>query len=88
MKNVQFTVEERKLLVECLLFASGPDVCAEWALSRTKDMIELAKKLNDPIVKLDEIYLFESDFLEDEETVEELIKHFPNLPRANIFTEK
>jgi uncharacterized protein (DUF169 family) len=51
-------------------------------------MVNLAKKLNDPMVKLDEIYLFESDMFEDEQTVEEIIKHFPNLPRANIFTEK
>jgi hypothetical protein len=86
-KNV-FTVKEKKLLVECLLFASGPDICAEWTPNCARDMVNLAKKLNDPMVKLDKIYLFEYDMFEDEQTVEEIIKHFPNLPRANIFTEK
>jgi len=88
MRNIEFTVREKKLLTECLLFASGPDICAVWPPERTKEMLELAKKLNDPIVKLDEIYLFETTFFEDEDTVEEITKHFPNLPRENIFTER
>ena len=84
-KNL-FTEDEKKLLVECLLFASCTDICAEWSPERSKDMLKLAKKLNEPTIKLDEVYLFEADIFEDTEAVNNITENFPNLPRANIFT--
>ena len=76
--------KEKKLITECLLFAAGGgEVGAEWPDKRTKDMIKLANKMNDPKVKLDEIYLFEPNdgLYDDPKIAKKIIKLFPNLPR-------
>lgn len=87
MKGTQFTVEERKILTEVLLFAASADICAEWSNEKTDLMIELAKKLNDPVVKLDSIYLFEGGMFDNEDIVEDISKSFPNLPRTSVITD-
>ena len=80
---MKLTKKEKKLITECLLFAAGGgDLCAEWPDKRTKEMIELAKKINDPKVKLKEIYLFDlGGIFDDPKIAKKIIKHFPNLPR-------
>lgn len=87
MKSTQFTTEERKLLIEVLLFAASADICAEWTPAKSNLMIELAKKLNDPIIKLDDIYLFEGGLFDNEKVVEDISKEFPNLPRTSVITD-
>ena len=83
MKGTQFTVEERKIITEALVFASCADVCAEWSKQDYNVMLELAKKLNDPVIKLDSVYLFEGGMFDDEKTVEDITTNFPNLPRTS-----
>ena len=82
---MKLTKKEKKLITECLLFAAGGgDMCAEWPEKRTNDMIELARKMNDPDVKLDEIYLFDiGGIYDDPKLAKKIIKHFPNLPRKS-----
>lgn len=77
--------KEKKLIAECLLFSAGVDICAKWPDKRTNEMIELAKKINDPKVKLDEIYLFEPNngLYDDPKIAKKIIKLFPNLPRES-----
>ena len=80
---MKLTKKEKKLITECLLFAAGSDICAVWPENRANDMIKLAKKMNDPDVKLNEIYLFDGGIYDDQKLVEKIIKHFPNLPRES-----
>ena len=81
---MKLTKKEKKLITECLLFSAGSDICADWPENRTNDMIKLAKKMNDPDVKLNEIYLFElGEIYDDPKLAKKIIKHFPNLPRES-----
>ena len=84
---MQLTKKEKKLITECLLFATGSDLCAVWPEKRTNEMIDLAKRMNDPKVKLDEIYLLQGDecLYDDVKLVKKIVKNFPNLPRK-LFT--
>lgn len=45
------TKEEKSLILEALLFASGGDVDADWDIDTAKSMLELAEKLKDNIGK-------------------------------------
>lgn len=87
MKGTQFTVEEKQLIVEALLFSSTVDICAEWTPKQNALMIDLAKRLNETEVKLNTIYLFEGGVFDDDEIANRLIKEFPNLPRSSVITD-
>lgn len=87
MKAIQFTAEEIQLLVEVLLFSSTVDVCAEWNPKHQQDMIQLAKKINDPSVKLENIYLFSTGVLEEPELTKQVTENFPNLPHSSIIED-
>lgn len=80
MKGLQFTVEEKQLLLEALLFTMSCDVCSDHTLGHRKKMFEIAKKLNDPNQKLYNIYIYESGISEDEIDTKKIIKEFSNLP--------
>lgn len=84
MKSIQFTADEKKLLVECLLFSSMIDICAEWTPKQNQDMIDLAKKINDSNVRLDSIYIFDKCKFDNPKIVAEVVKEFPNLPHTSI----
>ena len=82
---MKLTKKEKKLITECLLFSVGAcDIIADWPRKRTEEMIELARKMNDPDVKLNEIYLFDiGGIYDDPKLAKKIIKHFPNLPRES-----
>jgi hypothetical protein len=83
MKGIQFTSEEKQLLIEALLFSSNTDVCAEWNPKIEQTMIELAKRLNEDKGPLNNIYMFESPSFESPERLKLLKEQFPNLPINN-----
>ena len=80
MKGLQLTLEEKQLLLESLLFTMSCDVCSDHTLGHRKKMFELAKKINDPDLKLFNIYIYESGISEDEIESKKIIKEFSNLP--------
>ena len=87
MKSIQLTTEEKQLIVEALLFSSITDNCAEWTPKQDKLMIELAKKINDVDIKLDNVYLFEGGVLDNPKLAEQTKETFPNLPRNSIIVD-
>lgn len=87
MKGTQFTVEEKQLIVEALLFSSSVDVCAEWTPKQNALMVDIAKRLNETEIKLNTVYLFEGGMFDDEQLANQLIKDFPNLPRSSVITD-
>jgi hypothetical protein len=87
MKGVQFTIEEKQLLIEALLFTASCDVCSDHTNKHRVDMVSLAEKLNDPGQKLYNIYLYETDILEDKVITENIKKKFTNLPRQTVITD-
>lgn len=87
MKGIQFTSEEKQLLVEALLFSSITDICAEWTDKQTQLMVELAKRLNNEDSKLYNIYLFELGGFDNPKMAEHVKEIFPNLPRNSIITD-
>ena len=50
-------------------------------------MIELAKKINDVDIKLDNVYLFEGGVLDNPKLAEQTKEAFPNLPRNSIIVD-
>jgi hypothetical protein len=87
MKGIQLTLEEKQLLVEALLFSSITDICAEWTPKQHQLMLELAKKINVPDVRLNNIYLFEGGPFDNPILAEQTKKDFTNLPRSSIITD-
>ena len=87
MKGIQFTTEEKQLLVEALLFSSVTDICAEWTDKQTQSMIEIAKRLNNEDSKLYNVYLFEGGVFDNPKTAERVKELFPNLPRNSVITD-
>lgn len=87
MKGIQFTTEEKQLIIEALLFSSITDVCAEWTRKHEKQMVDLAAKLNDTDTKLGNIYLFDEGVLSNPKLAEYTKKTFPNLPRNSIIVD-
>ena len=90
MKGIQFTAEEKQLLIEVLLFSSVTDVCAEWTSAQNEKLLDLAKKINDPNIKLNNVYLLEDGLggYADPALLERVMAEFPNLPRVNIIHDK
>lgn len=87
MKGLQFTLEEKQLLLEALLFTTSCDVCSDHTLGHRKKMLELAKKINDPEIKLHNIYVYDSGICEDEIAPKKIINSFPNLPVQAVITD-
>lgn len=87
MKGIQFTSEEKQLLIEALLFASAADVCAEWTAQQTMSLRGLAKKLNDEGIRLSNIYLFGCESYDVSAEAAQVAKEFPNLPRVSEITD-
>ena len=87
MKGIQFTTEEKQLLVEALLFSSVTDICAEWTDRQSRAMIEIAKRLNNEDTKLYNIYLFEGGVFDTPKAAERVKELFPNLPRNSVITD-
>ena len=89
MKNLQFTVEEKQLIVEALLFSAVTDVCSEHTQVHRLKMIEIAEKLNTNLGKLHNIYLFKP-ILEEytEKEVYLAMNNFKNLPIQDIIEDK
>lgn len=77
MKGLQFTVEEKQLLVEALLFTSCTDVCSDHTSTHRLKMIELAERLNKDNGKLYNVYIFKED-VEEKET-ELILSKFANI---------
>ena len=86
MKGLQFTLEEKQLLTEALLFTSITDICSDHTQVQRQRMIELAQRINNTEQKLHNIYIYES-VTEDEITTESLVKAFPNLPLQTVITD-
>jgi hypothetical protein len=87
MKGTQLTIEEKQLLVEALLFSSVTDICAEWTPKQNQLMVDLAKRFNDPNVRLSNIYLFESGPFDNPILAENTKKEFINLPCSSVITD-
>jgi hypothetical protein len=87
MKGIQLTLEEKQLLIEALLFSSHADICAEWTPKQNLLMVELANKLNEPNIKLNNIYLWDTGIFEGQELAEYVKKTFNNLPLQSIITD-
>jgi len=84
MKGIQLTIEEKQLLIEALLFSASVDVCAEWTNKHKHVILELANKLNDKDIKLDNIYFFDEGPYDDDKTIKMLAENFPNIPREHF----
>jgi len=87
MKGIQLTLEEKQLLVEALLFSSITDICAEWTPKQNQLMVELAQKLNNPDIKLSNIYLFEGGPFDNPVLAEKTKQTFSNLPCSSVITD-
>ena len=82
MKGTQLNSEEKQLIVEALLYTAGVDVCGEWNPKQFETMFAIAQKINDPDIKLNNIYLFGG--LVDPTITAEIVEKFPNLPKDII----
>ncbi len=65
-KNISFTSEEIKTILECLLFSSSVDVCASWYQEDVDKMLKLTEKIRHTFqsVPIENVYL--SHFADDE----------------------
>ncbi len=87
MKGFQFTAEEKQLIVESLLFSASCDVCSDHTNKHREQMVKLAEKINDTNQKLYNIYIYETDLLDDKKITEKIIKNFSNLPLQTVITD-
>lgn len=86
MKGIQFTLEEKQLLTEALLFTAVTDVCSEHTVPQRQRMLELAQRVNESEQKLHNIFVYGDTTWEDEIT-ENVVKTFPNIPLHTIITD-
>lgn len=78
------TPEENKLIIESLLFAGSVQVFSEHTDQQSKQMIELAKKLNKTVdADLNSIYFLEEKQYE-EIYATDILDSFPKVPRVGI----
>ena len=82
MENI--TSDERKLIIEALLFTGSVQVFSEHTDEDSKKMVEVAKKLNaGHNVDLDNIYfLVEKEY--EENYASGIIESFPGVPQVGI----
>lgn len=82
MQNL--TPEELKLVIEALLFTSSVQVQSDHDDKQTKQMVDIAKKLNkDNAVTLDSIYfLVETEY--EESYANDILEAFPNVPQVGV----
>lgn len=86
MKGVQFTAEEKQLLIESLLFTACADVCSDHTDVQRVKIIELAEKLNKDVGKLYNIYLYK-DPIAKEPSTSIIEEKFTNIPAREIITD-
>ena len=86
MKGIQFTLEEKQLLVEALLFTACTDVCSDHTDAHRAKMLQLAEALNWEVGKLHNIYLYKNKDLlfEDPDIANKLLNNFKNIPVTEI----
>ena len=82
MQNL--TQDEMKLVIEALLFTSSVQVQSDHDDKQTKQMVEIAKKLNKTAnVPLNSIYFFVEN--EYEETyASDILNSFPEVPQVGV----
>lgn len=83
MKGIQFTLEEKQLIVEALLFTSSADICSDHTDTHRIKMVEIATKLNETLGKLYNIYMYKNSIVEDA-TTDIILEKFNNVPLQNI----
>lgn len=83
MKGIQFTLEEKQLIVEALLFTSSADICSDHTDAHRIKMVEIATKLNEALGKLYNIYMYKNSIVEDA-TTDIILEKFNNVPLQNI----
>lgn len=83
MKGIQFTQEEKQLIVEALLFTSSADICSDHTDAHRIKMVEIATKLNEALGKLYNIYMYKNSIVEDA-TTDIILEKFNNVPLQNI----
>jgi hypothetical protein len=86
MKGLQFTTEEKQLLIEALLFTSCSEVCSDHTDVHRLKMISLAEKINDVPNKLYNIYTYKTN-VDDDKFTDLAIEKFTNLPIHDIITD-
>lgn len=84
MKGIQFTLEEKQLLIEALLFTSCTDVCSEHTKIHQIKMLDLAKKLNTDVGPLHNVYVYP---MEEDEICKLAVEQFNNLPHQDIIKD-
>lgn len=83
MKGIQFTQEEKQLIVEALLFTSSADICSDHTDAHRLKMVDIATKLNEALGKLYNIYMYKNSIVEDA-TTDVILEKFNNVPLQNI----
>lgn len=87
MKGIQFSLEEKQLIVEALLFTSSADVCSDHTEAHRIKMIDIAAKLNDTLGKLYNIYVYKNSIVEDN-TTNMIVEKFNNIPLQDIISDE
>ena len=83
MKGLQLTSEEKQLLVEALLFTANTEVCSDHSDAHIERMLKLAERINDPTIKLYNIYFYGEDLL-GADAERKVLAKFPNIPTKVI----
>lgn len=67
-------------IIDCLLFSSSPDICADWNDAKQKRFVKLAKQLSDEheVQPSKDIYLF-GDCMFEVPWSEDIRDQFPKL---------
>jgi hypothetical protein len=70
-----------KTLLECLLFSSSVDVCANWYLDDVSTMVDLSKKIREkyPDILTESVFLNDSIPANLDENTDSLVKYFPEI---------
>ena len=78
--NIVISEKQKIALMEVLIFALSPDVCAEWSKDNYDEFLELIRVLNMDYgyVKLPNIYLAKGGVLEDKKLIKK-IKNYVKL---------
>jgi hypothetical protein len=87
MKGIQFTLEEKQLIVEALLFTSSADICSDHTEAHRLKMVDIAIKLNESLGKLYNIYLYKTSIVEDN-TTNIIMEKIKNIPYQDIISDE
>lgn len=92
MNNVTYnlsslTKEELSTVLECLLFSSSVDICANWYKENAINMMEVAKKIRKlyPEILIENVYVYESKDVEhNDEHTDEIVNSFPEIRKEKL----